>query len=411
MRSNRLSNVCCPLITGVSDDVRNTAQIQSWVERTPPVQGLARRSAWRYAESISQVLQEVTKVSHARGQGHVKISTQLNSERRMTDFTNTGEVVEVVVQQTKSCKQPVYIRKVSVVKVQHYKCLVQVDRGKAREHKEAQHFVSSQAVFKAEICWVIKITQLIKLQLWYLSRLWPDVPRQWDCQKVFMWHSKSSWPYMLCLGSLLQRATNQRYKKSTVLCFIFWWMPELTGGCCSEALEWTWREGCGASFWLRVRGTHSSREAPGKQSREPCHHLIPISSYRCQWMALLSTGSCWGYSKRTKAKDDQFGKLWFTCCSWKFSRWRERNRLEGGRCFMTHQQDKLTKISSKVLCPSMGWRLSSCWAGSRSVASCRQYISSHQKLPKSKVPSSASFCTVKGATADSSSFLHLLLDS
>lgn len=30
----------------------------------------------------------------------------------------------------------------------------------------------------------------------------------------------------------------------------------------------------------------------------------------------------------------------------------------------------------------------------------QQYISSHQKLPKSKVPSSASYCTVKGGTAD-----------
>lgn len=28
-----------------------------------------------------------------------------------------------------------------------------------------------------------------------------------------------------------------------------------------------------------------------KGSREPCHHLIPISCYRFQWMTLLSTGS------------------------------------------------------------------------------------------------------------------------
>ncbi|KAL7373641.1 hypothetical protein ABVT39_011347 [Epinephelus coioides] len=36
-----------------------------------------------------------------------------------------------------------------------------------------------------------------------------------------MWRNKSSLPYMFWLGSLFQRATDQRYKKSTVLCSIF----------------------------------------------------------------------------------------------------------------------------------------------------------------------------------------------
>uniref|UniRef100_A0A8C6NWF6 Uncharacterized protein n=1 Tax=Nothobranchius furzeri TaxID=105023 RepID=A0A8C6NWF6_NOTFU len=62
--------------------------------------------------------------SHARGQGHVKTSGQLSSERKMTDFmrktsTDAGEGSSLMKVQHYQCLVP-------VMKVQHYKCLVPV---------------------------------------------------------------------------------------------------------------------------------------------------------------------------------------------------------------------------------------------------------------------------------------------
>lgn len=151
--------------------------------------------------------------------------------------------------------------------------------------------------------------------------------------------------------------------KSTVLCFLF----------C------TWKEGCVALIWFRVNETHSSWDVSGKNQESL---VTLISSYGSKWMALPTTGSSWGYYKRTRGQeprgfrcteDDRSGNLWFACCACKFSRWWERETgwkleisLADVPCLINKARwlcwgEKNMNISCKALCPWMGWRLCNCW--------------------------------------------------
>lgn len=159
-----------------------------------------------------------------------------------------------------------------------------------------------------------------------------------------------------CLRSLFKISMDQRCKKSTVLCSIFSGPHKSS---VTDRTVWSWSEALKGTLevcYFDSEFQGYTQRSFWKKSSEIFHRLIPISSYRFQYMVLLSTGSSWCYSKTTQADKAQMGQRWsiwefgmlrFACWSWKLTRRKKQvGRWEMcskhfGRCSMTHKQDEL----------------------------------------------------------------------
>lgn len=370
--------------------------------------------------------------SHAQGQGHVKISGQLNSERRMTDFmrktsTDTGE--------GSSCPTNRELPTASVHEesVSNESTALQLPstsgQRKSSETQGSLAFFSSQAVLEAEIRWVIK---MVMSHYSFNSssdisaifgQMFPDseIAKKFSC-------GATKAAYLICfgLGPYFKEQRINDIRKAP--CYVVYFDECLNKVTQTEQLDvvvrhWSEREGkvvvhyFDSEFWGHTQAEKLLERIKRALSPLNPNKLLQISmdGPAVNWKLLRIFQEDKSQEDPDAPKMINLGSCGLHVLHGSFQDGERETGCKVGDVLRSLWQmfhDSPARRADFIeVTKTTTFPLKFCahrWVEDLAVAewavevwpAVQQYISSHQKLPKSKVPSSASYCTVKGGTAD-----------